>query len=477
MRKLLEVMKLYYRVNISYEIRTGAIVKLLLRCVILLLFITGIAILSFMPNIPWMSGEELYFYILLFFLSITQYISHFVKNEFNYYYINRFPVKSHEALLLRLVYRNLDITSIACHIIGLIILSMKFAMTFSLLANFLVYILCIQIVTEILNAAGTKLYINKNLYILFISLFLTLILAFAYFRLFLPNYLLYSLQHPSYGHTLGLIGTALLLTGVYKLVYSMDFRLKSCKGFSLNFSFVFEFLIKRLVFIDKPLRYLIAKDFILMLRTKKHVFFYCFLLSLTFFSNDVGAENSIFYNLLIAFPVQVCINSFSLDQKGVISIFQTNVNRRDVFLAKNIVSGLLIILLYIIFSTIFFIMGGTTLFNAGKLFLFMIPALFFLLPLCNYLSVTFPLKETDSGGALFATINFKSIIIYTVISILVLTVFTVLAYFYKNQLFIPFLIASTGLGYLFYLKSLDKVVKKLNDKERKIITKLLFSRG
>ncbi|MDV2583630.1 hypothetical protein, partial [Alkalibacillus haloalkaliphilus] len=87
---------------------------------------------------------------------------------------------------------------------------------------------------------------------------------------------------------------------------------------------------------------------------------------------------------------------------------------------------------------------------------------------------TFPLKEGNSGGALFGTINIKSILIYTVISILVLTVFTVLTYFYQNQIFIPFLIVSTGLGYLFYQKSLDKVVKKLNDKEKKIITKLLF---
>ncbi|MFD0770710.1 hypothetical protein ACFQZ1_18365 [Bacillus sp. CGMCC 1.60114] len=193
-------------------------------------------------------------------------------------------------------------------------------------------------------------------------------------------------------------------------------------------------------------------------------------------SKDVGVESSVFYNLLIAFPVQICINSFSLDNKGVISIFQTNVDRKKVIMSKNVVSGFLILVLYILFSVIFILMGRATIINTSKLFLFVVPALLILLPLSNYLSVTFPLKESNAGVT-FGAFNIKSILIYSVVSILVLTVFTVLTYFYKNKIFIYVLIASTGFGYLFYMYSLEKIVKKLNITEKQFITKLLFTRG
>lgn len=476
MRKLVEVAKLYYNVNIRYEIENGETLKLIIRCLFLLLFIVGLAMISLMANLSWIDGEQLYFYILLFIFSISQYISHLVKSEFNYFYIRRFPFKFYEALASRLLYRNLDLLVISCNFIGLIILCLKFKLTFPLILNYFLYVVIIQILTEILNVVGTKLYVNKQLYYFVISFILVLLIVSTYFNLFLPTYLIYSLIHPSFINTLLLFGIVILSVCIYKVVYTVDFRLKPAKGITTNISFIFEFLVNKFSFIDHQFRYLIAKDLILMLRTKKHVFIYCFLLCITFMSKDVGVESSVFYNLLIAFPVQICINSFSLDNKGVISIFQTNVDRKKVIMSKNVVSGFLILVLYILFSVIFILMGRATIINTSKLFLFVVPALLILLPLSNYLSVTFPLKESNAGVT-FGAFNIKSILIYSVVSILVLTVFTVLTYFYKNKIFIYVLIASTGFGYLFYMYSLEKIVKKLNITEKQFITKLLFTRG
>ncbi|UZW14753.1 hypothetical protein OSC52_02590 [Clostridium pasteurianum] len=230
---------------------------------------------------------------------------------------------------------------------------------------------------------------------------------------------------------------------------------------------------------NKQLKNLILKDFLIIIRSKITIIFYpisFIILSCAITNGKLTLAVSVLSDIVFVIPIYLGINFFEQDQKGLVSLLLTPINRKLIIISKNLVMISICIIQLLFFYMILIILHKVNLFDVLFILLYVIPLMTIIASICNYLSIKFPYNAQNKRLIIKRKYSIYSIVIYMLLGTITTGIFACIIIISKMYIISTLVILPNVyfFSYIFYIKFLKSVDDKLKNREKEIIKCIIF---
>lgn len=479
--KIKAIIILSHKLCIKSEVREGKLIAVFIN--IILMNIMNISLIFFLVINPFKIHNSLSFYFhITFWLSILfQYFDRFNTMNLTYNNLNIFPITNLQKIILRISYRYINILNIITIPITLYVVSKITHITFVSITVWLIYEYTCITLGEAFNILSRK--ISNNWILFFIGLIIQALfiispmLSNKSYIINIPFLFVNILNSDILVLKLLLFLYSIGITYFNLILLSKPLRINKINR-SINFKFINKFILD-LPFMNKQLKNLILKDFLIIIRSKITIIFYpisFIILSCAITNGKLTLAVSVLSDIVFVIPIYLGINFFEQDQKGLVSLLLTPINRKLIIISKNLVMISICIIQLLFFYMILIILHKVNLFDVLFILLYVIPLMTIIASICNYLSIKFPYNAQNKRLIIKRKYSIYSIVIYMLLGTITTGIFACIIIISKMYIISTLVILPNVyfFSYIFYIKFLKSVDDKLKNREKEIIKCIIF---